>query len=48
VGLVVGLLLAYGVAAMQHAHYIEIMLPGSLVGAIAGYGTQKYQPARTS
>jgi hypothetical protein len=28
---------------MQHGYYFEIMLPGSLVGAIAGYATQKYQ-----
>jgi hypothetical protein len=43
VGLTVGMLLAYGVAAMQHGYYFEIMLPGSLVGAIAGYATQKHQ-----
>src|SRR5580698_1978100 len=42
VGLVTGMLLAYGVAAMQHGYYFEIMLPGSLVGAIAGYAGQKY------
>jgi hypothetical protein len=44
VGLAAGLLLAYGVAAMQHGYYFEIMLPGSLVGAIAGYAAQKHQP----
>ena len=43
VGLVAGMLLAYGVAAMQHGYYFEIMLPGSLVGAIAGYAAQKHQ-----
>jgi hypothetical protein len=43
VGLSVGMLLAYGVAAMQHGYYFEIMLPGSLVGAIAGYAAQKHQ-----
>ena len=43
VGLGIGLLLAFGVASMQHAHYFEIMLPGSLVGAITGFATQKYQ-----
>ena len=43
VGLAVGLLLAYGVAAMQHGYYFEIMLQGSLVGANAGYATQKHQ-----
>jgi hypothetical protein len=41
-GLGVGLLLAFGVAYMQHAHYFEIMLPGSLVGVIVGYATQKF------
>jgi hypothetical protein len=46
VGLAVGMLLAYGVAAMQHGYYFEIMLPGSLVGAIAGYATQKHEPSR--
>ncbi len=45
-GFVVGLLLAYGVAAMpsetgEH-YYFEIMLPGSIVGAIVGYATQKF------
>ena len=44
VGLAVGMLLAYGVAAMQHGYYFAIMLPGSLVGAIAGYATQKHRP----
>jgi hypothetical protein len=43
VGLAAGLILAYGVAAMQHGYYFEIMLPGSLVGAIAGYAAQKHQ-----
>ena len=45
-GLGVGLLLAWGVAAMpsetgEH-YYFEIMLPGSIVGAIVGYATQRY------
>jgi hypothetical protein len=44
VGLGIGLLLAFGVASMQHGYYFEIMLPGSLVGAICGFATQKYQP----
>jgi hypothetical protein len=46
VGLAAGMLLAYGVAAMQHGYYFEIMLPGSLVGAIAGYAGQKHQAAQ--
>jgi predicted benzoate:H+ symporter BenE len=41
-GLAVGMLLAFGVAYMQHAHYFVIMLPGSLVGVIVGYATQKF------
>jgi hypothetical protein len=49
-GLAVGLLLAYGVAAMpsetgQH-YYFEIMLPGSIVGAIVGYATQRYPASK--
>ena len=45
--LAVGMLLAYGVAAMpsetgEH-YYFAIMLPGSILGAVVGYATQKYQ-----
>jgi hypothetical protein len=48
-GLAVGLLLAWAVAAMpqpngQH-YYWQIMVPGSLVGAIAGYASQRYTPS---
>jgi hypothetical protein len=49
-GTTVGLLLAFAVAAMPQPsgkhYYFEIMLPGSLVGAIVGYATQRYQPSR--
>jgi hypothetical protein len=45
-GLGVGLLLAYFVAAMGategQSYYWEIMLPGSIVGMIVGYATQRY------
>jgi hypothetical protein len=41
VGSALGLLFAYGVAAMQKDHYLEIMLPGFLVGAIVGFLTQR-------
>jgi hypothetical protein len=44
-GLTVGLLFAYAVAAMQPGpehYYFAIMLPGSLVGAIIGYATQRF------
>ncbi len=48
-GLAVGLLLAWAVAAIPGEHgehyYWQIMLPGSLVGAIVGYASQKYTPA---
>jgi len=43
VGLAAGLLLAWGVALREQGHYFAIMLPGSLVGAIAGYAGQKRQ-----
>ncbi|HEX6158953.1 MAG TPA: hypothetical protein VF111_02230 [Thermoanaerobaculia bacterium] len=47
-GIVVGLGLAYWVASMQDKYYFEIMLPGSIVGAILGWTTQRYgRPART-
>jgi hypothetical protein len=43
----VGLLLAWLIAAMpgpegKH-YYFEIMLPGTIVGLIVGYATQKYR-----
>jgi len=41
-GVGVGLLLAFGVAFMQHGYYFQIMLPGSMVGLIVGYATQRY------
>ena len=46
VGLVVGAFLAFLIAAMPNeagGHYWwEIMLPGSLVGLIVGYATQRF------
>ena len=45
-GLGVGLLLAYAVAAMPNPdgshYYWQIMLPGSVLGIIVGYATQRY------
>ena len=41
-GVVVGALLAFLVAYMQHGYYFEIMLPGTAVGAIVGWATQQY------
>ena len=49
-GLTVGLLLAYAVAAMPDPsgkhYYWEIMLPGSVLGIIVGYATQRYAGRR--
>lgn len=42
-GLGVGCLLAFIVARLQHGYYFEIMLPGTMVGLIVGYATQKYR-----
>jgi hypothetical protein len=45
-GLAVGLFLAFLVAAMPNPegkhYYWQIMLPGSIVGLLVGYATQKY------
>ena len=41
-GTAVGLVLAYGVASLQGRYYFEIMLPGSIVGLLTGYATQRY------
>ena len=42
-GLLVGALLAYLTARFAvGAYYFEIMLPGSMVGLIVGFATQKY------
>jgi len=44
-GLAIGFLLAFIVARLQHGHYFEIILPGSIVGLIVGYATQRYGAA---
>jgi hypothetical protein len=41
-GLAVGALLAFGVAQMQGKYYLEIILPGTLVGLLTGYATIRY------
>src|SRR5947207_3905405 len=41
-GTAIGGFLAFWVAFAQHKYYLEIMLPGSLVGLIVGLATQKY------
>ena len=47
-GLAVGFVLAFIVAQMQHGYYFEIILPGSIVGIIVGYATQRYGAASTA
>src|SRR5262245_10809409 len=47
-GLAVGLFLSYLVAAMpnpdlSHPYYLEIMIPGGIVGMIVGLATQKFK-----
>jgi hypothetical protein len=42
-GLIVGAGLAYIIVLMNPGHALNIMLPGSLVGLIVGYATQKHQ-----
>ncbi len=49
-GLAVGALLALAIAAMPDGltgkhYYVQIIVPGSLVGLIVGYATQKYGAA---
>lgn len=48
-GLGVGLILAFIVAVMPNPagkhYYFEIMLPGSIVGMIVGYATQRFGAA---
>ena len=45
-GLVISLLLAYGVAAMPdesgNHYYFQIMLPGGILGMIVGFATARY------
>jgi hypothetical protein len=48
-GLAIGAVLAYAIVALQRMepnapqYFWEIMLPGSLVGVIVGYATQRYR-----
>lgn len=44
-GILVGFFLAFLVALMQGEYYFEIILPGTLVGLIVGFATQKYGSA---
>ena len=40
-GAALGLLFAFLVALRQHEHYLEIMMPGFITGAIIGFLTQR-------
>lgn len=46
-GFIVGLVLAFAVSAMNEPHYWwQIMVPGSILGGVIGWATQRYgQPA---
>jgi hypothetical protein len=44
-GLLVGAALAFVVALLQGKYYLEIMLPGCLLGIIVGYATQRSRDA---
>jgi uncharacterized membrane-anchored protein YhcB (DUF1043 family) len=52
VGLVIGAILAFIIAAMPDPsgkhYYWEIVLPGSIVGLIVGYATQRYGRPRAT
>ncbi len=41
-GTFVGALLAFFIAQMQGKYYLEIILPGSLVGLLTGYASMRY------
>ena len=41
-GLCVGALLAFFIAQMQGKYYLQIILPGSLVGLLTAYATIRY------
>jgi hypothetical protein len=47
-GTLVGALLAFLVAHMGGKYYLEIILPGSLVGLLTGYATIRYGRAPAS
>jgi hypothetical protein len=41
-GVLVGAVLAYLTALMNGGYYFQIILPGTIVGLIVGFATQKY------
>jgi len=47
-GTFVGALLAFFIARLQGGYYLQIILPGSLVGLLTGYATIRYGRARAT
>jgi hypothetical protein len=47
-GTCVGALLALVIAILQGSHYLEIILPGTLVGLLTGFATMRYGKPATS
>jgi hypothetical protein len=45
-GLGLGFVLAFFVAYHEHSHYLEIMVPGSILGLLLGYATQRFGAIR--
>lgn len=45
-GTFIGALLAFFIAQLQGKYYVQIILPGSLVGLLTGYATIRYGRAR--
>lgn len=46
-GVALSAALAFWVANMQGKYYLEIILPGSVLGAVVGYATQRFAGRRT-
>ncbi|MDX2151485.1 MAG: hypothetical protein SFV54_12180 [Bryobacteraceae bacterium] len=47
VGLLVGMFWSWLVAYLQGKYYFEIMLPGSILGLVVGFATQRLGAAKT-
>lgn len=47
-GVAVSAFFAFLVAQMQHKYYLEIILPGAIVGLIVGYATQRHREGLTA
>ena len=47
-GGVIACIFAYVVAAMQGQYYLDIMLPGTIIGMFVGFASQKYGAGRVA